>query len=1445
MSTITQPKGSMEPKIYFITGLPTEKDIQSGVPFSNDFGNYVFDMLAKIDMQFDARFINTSLTEDNKFDISVVEKDLSSLNKLPEVIISDSLQFISYITNKPFHSLNRIFGSILDATINNKNYKVIPVIPVKDIMDDIAKEESDLSTGKKAKHKATLPNRFLDQLKTAKSIIDKTYFNLLDTKTMDYCLTFQSFLDTYLDKGYAYEDKLAYDIETTAAPLWDKELKIIGFSNAKKDSGYYVCMDALDYHMTEEDKSKTKELLLDILKTQKTIVHNSMYERPVSLQELGYEVPLEMMDDTLAMARLLLGGNTGAGLKPQSQKNLGYPDWETDSYEYLNYANYFCSMISKNFDKDKYSTLESTLDLDIELVWYSEYLNAIDNIKDICYKYYTVEETENILQLLFEKGCEYRDNNIEVPSCLPYSYIPYKLLCKYGACDSIATRDLYDFFNEQMTKLSNDKVNLHEGYKVILKQMYAGYVLEKNGFYWDDDNIKNIVSDWKKTDIEALRRLILNPVVKNYIVDTNKNKYLAKIFSLYYPEYARARGFSFGVYNENTRKCSIQKYNSKSEKFLRATKADLDVLSKDLPSNILDTIYDLIVEDVKNATDFEYLQDFYTPESGNNFLNEVMLDDETKVCMMIDSLSKYVLLSNLYNPQYVDLFDLNTASAIITNCHKYSDSLMELSNLETNFDIDWKEKGVRKRQIERSMQNYLYILLQNDRIRNMIVNNADITDPIPEDLTPFSNRLVNSVSLSYKQKRTIQSISDMFRLDELDLEYYRLAEQIVNVRALKDTYGDKWLKARKEAFENFKMLYEVAKPHSLKLLNQLEDAIKDVYSEDTKTRQLKVGKVDPEKLPELFNVLQYTGIDGDDETTYTDKFRWLVDFRMVKKINKLISTYVDGTIGKDSVSVVDKNSLENDYFTIRTSGYKEHITQDKDYILASSFGVCFTGDTELYSVDGNSYKLKDLVDNNVDYFYGLSSLSDGTIINSVVTNFHKTKTVTRLAFVTLSNNNIVKCTPDHRFMLRDGSYKEAQELNTNELLMSFGNTTFSVLKVEIKDVDPTDVYDFTVPEYENALLSCGVFVHNCTADSLRWKSKMHTIPGGSQVKKFYTSRFEGGTLIMPDYSAMEVRALAGTCNCKKMYEILKDPDADFHKMTASMIFKKPINEITKDERKFSKSATFAINYGQDVKAFAQNYCNGDIDQANQIYDGFFGAYPEVKQFIEDKHKEYLETGKVSTMTNSFIVIEEDIEHPKKGRNANLRVAQNAPIQSASSCIAGCVVYELCDYVKKENLKSKPMCFIHDSIEVDVHPYELIKVISVFKQKLYEIPNVQYGLPSKADFALGKSLGHEIELKVWEPNKELTKAHLVLEGNSDEIEETLEVWKKVYKVTINRIYHEDKEGNKIDGWSEGSKMPISELFGFKKTYNSYINRIKPGSGIADITIEYPDDYLNRY
>lgn len=181
---------------------------------------------------------------------------------------------------------------------------------------------------------------------------------------------------------------------------------------------------------------------------------------------------------------------------------------------------------------------------------------------------------------------------------------------------------------------------------------------------------------------------------------------------------------------------------------------------------------------------------------------------------------------------------------------------------------------------------------------------------------------------------------------------------------------------------------------------------------------------------------------------------------------------------------------------------------------------CFTGDTKISLLDGRDISIVELMNEyesgKVNYVY---TCNENTleIEPQRITKVFRTKR-SKVVEVTLDNGCTVRCTDDHRFMMRDGSYVKACELTTDSSLMPlyrklstkglqgyrlhydpadnqrhYEHRRFihnnvrnhKVVSVKLLE-DEYDVYDISVENTPNFALACGVFVHNSKdiADSL-------------------------------------------------------------------------------------------------------------------------------------------------------------------------------------------------------------------------------------------------------------------------------------------------------------------------------------------------------------------------
>lgn len=173
-----------------------------------------------------------------------------------------------------------------------------------------------------------------------------------------------------------------------------------------------------------------------------------------------------------------------------------------------------------------------------------------------------------------------------------------------------------------------------------------------------------------------------------------------------------------------------------------------------------------------------------------------------------------------------------------------------------------------------------------------------------------------------------------------------------------------------------------------------------------------------------------------------------------------------------------------------TNGFADATAPDR---WNCSLFLCFTGDTEILTCNDERISFVDLVNRleNGENIYTFSCKSTGEIIPAKILTAKKIKETNKLCKIVLDNGEEIKCTPDHEMMLRDGSYKKAEDLVSGDSMMPYItkpdlfkailNDVRKVISIETLNLDnPEDVYCLEVdtPEH-NFPLAAGVFTKNC------------------------------------------------------------------------------------------------------------------------------------------------------------------------------------------------------------------------------------------------------------------------------------------------------------------------------------------------------------------------------
>lgn len=99
--------------------------------------------------------------------------------------------------------------------------------------------------------------------------------------------------------------------------------------------------------------------------------------------------------------------------------------------------------------------------------------------------------------------------------------------------------------------------------------------------------------------------------------------------------------------------------------------------------------------------------------------------------------------------------------------------------------------------------------------------------------------------------------------------------------------------------------------------------------------------------------------------------------------------------------------------------------------------TCLTGDTKIKLLDGTSDTIENLIKryNSGEKLYVYAVDNNGDFKPGEVSKVWQTGTTNKLIKVTLDNGEEIKTTPNHLYMLRDGSYARADSLKVGQSLM--------------------------------------------------------------------------------------------------------------------------------------------------------------------------------------------------------------------------------------------------------------------------------------------------------------------------------------------------------------------------------------------------------------------------
>jgi len=238
---------------------------------------------------------------------------------------------------------------------------------------------------------------------------------------------------------------------------------------------------------------------------------------------------------------------------------------------------------------------------------------------------------------------------------------------------------------------------------------------------------------------------------------------------------------------------------------------------------------------------------------------------------------------------------------------------------------------------------------------------------------------------------------------------------------------------------------------------------------------------------------------------------------------------------------------------------------------------------------------------------------------------------------------------------------------------------------------------------------------------------------GKEIRKAFIPE-PGCLFFSADYSQIELRVMAHLSQDENMIRVFSE-GKDLHAATAANIYKKPIEEVTRDERTKSKRANFGIIYGITVFGLAERL---DIprEEAKMLIDGYFATFPQVHDYMEKSKEIARQKGYVTTLFGRRRYLPDINSHNATVRGFAERNAINAPIQGTAADIIKVAMIRIFQRFKAENIKSKMILQVHDELNFSVLPEEKEKVEKIVLEEMQNA--ISLAVPLVADSGFGSN-----------------------------------------------------------------------------------------------------------
>lgn len=242
---------------------------------------------------------------------------------------------------------------------------------------------------------------------------------------------------------------------------------------------------------------------------------------------------------------------------------------------------------------------------------------------------------------------------------------------------------------------------------------------------------------------------------------------------------------------------------------------------------------------------------------------------------------------------------------------------------------------------------------------------------------------------------------------------------------------------------------------------------------------------------------------------------------------------------------------------------------------------------------------------------------------------------------------------------------------------------------------------------------------------------------GRKIRSAFTAK-PGTVLISADYAQIELVVLAHLSGDKNLCAAFND-GIDVHKSTASLIYGVPMEEVTAEMRRNSKTLNFGLMYGMGAFSLAKDL-GINRTQAKEFIDNYFMIYSGVREFFDENVRKAEENGFVETIMGRKRYIRAIKSKNHMEKEGAIRIAKNSPIQGSAADIVKKAMLDVSNAIKETGNSAKLLLQVHDELILECKDDEktVSDTIALVKDKMEHA--VKLKVPLRVSIEHGNSWG---------------------------------------------------------------------------------------------------------